>query len=58
MGALQIEPFQHPSELRNPRVSNHGIARRKGSGKLQTRGEFIPLFPHEIEAVSAFFQCG
>src|SRR5271169_6950878 len=53
---LQIELFEQPSELRNPRISNQRIPRRKGSGKLQTRGEFIPLFPHQIEAVSAFFQ--
>ena len=55
---LQIQLFQHPSELRNPRVSTHRIMRGKWSGKLQTRGEFIPLFPHQIEAVSAFFQGG
>src|SRR5271169_1710835 len=55
---LQIQFLQQPSELRNSRVSNHWIPRGKGSGKLQTRGEFIPLFPHQIEAVSAFFQGG
>jgi hypothetical protein len=53
---LQIKLFQHPSELGNPRVSTHRILRGKRSGKLQTRGELIPLFPHQIQAVSAFFQ--
>src|SRR5271169_6101891 len=42
---LQIQLFQHPSELRNPRVSTHRILGGKRSGKLQTRGELIPLFP-------------
>src|SRR5271169_1763976 len=58
---LQIELVEQPSELRNPWISTHRIAWRKRSWKLQTRGEFIPLFPHQIEAVSAFFQgrqCG
>src|SRR5271166_3363640 len=55
---LQIELLQQPSELCDPRVSNHRIPRGKGPRKLQTRGEFIPLFPHQIEAVSAFFQGG
>ena len=40
---LQIQFLQQPSELRNPRVSNHRIPRGKGSGKLQTRGKFFPL---------------
>jgi len=55
---LQVKLLKHPSDLRNPRVSTHRIARRQCSGKLQTRGEFISLFPHQIEAVSAFFQGG
>src|ERR1700723_348503 len=53
---LQIELFEQPSELCNPWISTHRITWRKRSRKLQTRGEFIPLFPHQIEAVSPFFQ--
>src|SRR5579862_2667795 len=51
--ASQIEPFQHSSEFRSSRVSIYRIAWRERARKMQVGGEIVPLFSHQIKAVSA-----